>query len=295
MSLVLEYQNRTNNKKTILVLSDYVVSFGASNQADFMIDFDPSVLDLHFTIFGRERRWVIEAVDDSPVFVNAQRVQHASLGNGDEIMVGNTRFAVRLEGIDVKPSVDPPIAFEVAADPNPILFASRKLNAEMIEIQAFDAADRVLELVSQIKASQLVYLAVNRKRLTGITIGNWEHETEDLFAHAPSEIRETDSLHIGALDLKATSEKDLQLGLVGDAAILFLSLSPLSMLLEQQKLGWAWFSRPSIFRQQITLGSESLAKILFAGITLVLVIPPAKKDVLMYCRAENKSLFELSK
>jgi len=71
MSLVLEYLNSTNTKKTILVLPDHVVSFGASDQADFMIDFDPSVLDRHFTIFGKERRWVIEAVDDSSVFVNS--------------------------------------------------------------------------------------------------------------------------------------------------------------------------------------------------------------------------------
>jgi len=295
MSLVLEYQDRTNTKKTILVLPVHVVSFGASDQADFMIDFDPSVLDQHFTIFGKEHRWVIEAVGDAPVFVNSQRVQHTSLGNGDEILVGNTRFTVRLEGIDTTPTVDPPIVTAVAANPNPIVFASRKLNAEMVEIQAVDAADRLLELVSKIHASQLVYLAVNQKRLAGVTIGNWQPETEDLFAQAPSEIREKNSLHVGTLDLKGTSEKELRLAMVGDAAILFMSNNPLPALLEKQKLGWAWFSRSSIFRQQITLGSESLAKILFAGINLVLVIPTDKRDVLMYCRAENKSLFELSK
>ena len=294
MSLVLEFQDRTNTKKTILVLPDYIVSFGTSNQADFVIDFDPSVFDQHFTIFGKEHRWILEAVSDAPVLVNSQMVQHASLGNGDEIVVGKTRFTVRLEGIDPTPPVDPPIAMTVAADPAPFLFESRSLNAEMVEFRAIDAADRVLELISQIQASQLVYLVVNQKRLAGVTIGNWEPETEDLFAQAPNEIRETNSLHVGTLDLKKTSEKDLLLGLVGDAAILFMSNSALPVLLEQQKIAWAWFSRPSIFRQQITLGSESLAKILFAGITLALVIPQGKRDVLMYCRAENRALFEPS-
>lgn len=68
--------------------------------------------------------------------------------------------------------------------------------------------------------------------------------------------------------------------LASDLMILIVSKLAMLEFLEKQKITWAWFSRSSIFHQQLVHGSKTLAQILFAGISFAVIVDRATSDIL---------------
>jgi hypothetical protein len=152
-----------------------------------------------------------------------------------------------------------------------IPFEKRELGCGLVEFVISDAKNRLKDVFRIAAKCGTLYAAINEMRLSQRKVSGWTASGDDLFALAPSEIRLENSLRIGPVTVSEASIEDWLAVYLLDAAVLFVSNSSLADLHVHQKLGWAWYSRPSILRQQLTHGSETLAKTLLSVIELVIV------------------------
>lgn len=144
---------------------------------------------------------------------------------------------------------------------------------------AFENASLILDRVS---ADCNWYLIVNQKRYGDRPVPGWAEEVAgDLFENAPLEIRATDSLFVSRFQRDKVNAQELAKILASDSMILVVSKLEMPQFLEKQKITWAWFSRSSIFHQQLVHGSKTLAQMLFAGIRYAVIVDRATSDILV--------------
>ena len=172
------------------------------------------------------------------------------------------------------------------ADPGKIVEGEEQANARLsgTAVVEFNLAVKDNQLVtvlnvlvkSELLVGHRVFCAVNAKRL-GRRLATLAPSDIDLFAHAPEEIRETDSLAVLPVPLPLQVEVLNELTLVGRGNASILSLSPqtLDEYVESHKLVWGWYGRPKILYQQLTLGSSVLAEKLVVGNEIVLLFGPS--------------------
>jgi hypothetical protein len=144
---------------------------------------------------------------------------------------------------------------------------------------AFENARAILD---QVSADNIWYLIVNQKRFGERQVPGWAEEVVgDLFANAPPEIQETESLFVGKFHRDSVNAEELTRILASDSMTLVSSKLAMPEFLEMQKLAWAWFSRSSILHQQLVHGSKNLAKTLFAGIHHAMIVDRSTSDILI--------------
>lgn len=144
---------------------------------------------------------------------------------------------------------------------------------------AFDNANFILD---QVSAGCNWYLIVNQKRYGDRPVPGWAEEVAgDLFENAPPEIRATDSLFVSRFQRDKVNVEELTKILASDSMILIVSKLEMPEFLEKQKITWAWFSRSSVFHQQLVHGSKTLAQILFAGIQFAVIVDRETSDILV--------------
>ena len=122
-------------------------------------------------------------------------------------------------------------------------------------------------------------------------------EKGDLYAAAPQEIRDLNSLHFVADqsfdELWELSEQLRE----RDACIWVFSSLKADALLKGLKLFLAWYSRPSVLKTQFEQGSKELAKRLLTGVTAALVQVPGDPIAYVFVNSdisESLNLSELS-
>ena len=167
---------------------------------------------------------------------------------------------------------------------------SQPLGSGVTEYRLRSASHRSCDVLKTLSPKLFCYLAVNKMRLGDVQIEGWKQTSNDLFENAPAEIRASDSLLVGSLDPNAVSNDGLSKILASDSTIMLISTLDSQTLLEKQKMAWAWFSRPSVFKQQMVHGSETLAKTLFAGISYALIRDRQSDDLIIYSFADIECL-----
>lgn len=130
-----------------------------------------------------------------------------------------------------------------------------------------------------------VTLFVNFQRAKA-ALPDWLSEQDDLYAVAPQEVREDNSLHVvGDRELDelwnlAESLKDR------DACVWVFSSFPHDELLKGLKLYLAWYARPSLLKMQFEQGSKELAKGLLTGVDVVVLQVPGDEEYHVFANPE---------
>ncbi|MFO1064060.1 MAG: hypothetical protein U0892_09370 [Pirellulales bacterium] len=146
-----------------------------------------------------------------------------------------------------------------------------------------DPAKKVIE---RIAAGRSLIGIVNERRF-GEPFPDATRLSDDLFRHAPPEVRETDSLHLAAFPSAEISLLQLFAHSRKDAAMLVTTELPLPDLVQRQSLVWAWFARPTIVRQQLQQGSPMLADRILFGPASIITVGNSPGQVDVFTRPES--------
>ncbi len=128
-------------------------------------------------------------------------------------------------------------------------------------------------------------ILANFKR-AGIPLPDGLRADDDLYAHAPEEIRREHSMHLVTLE---TGEKWLELVeelRARDALCMVFSTCEPAELLSKLKLYLAWFAEPRILSMQLRQGSRELAKGVMESLEAILVTAPGPADWSVYLRSD---------
>lgn len=283
MSIVLEYKLASGMARKVWLHPGQILRFGKSTRADVVID-DLELGDVHFVVTGTADDWLISSIGrENPVFANGQLVNGYVLCHGDELQAGRTLFRIAIDGKAIAPVQEVPEDDRSAKpvdETQPLTFAVQQLASKVVDFKLQVKDSQVAELFSLLLEKEpwsgcKCYVTFNAKRF-GKASQSWQPAGNDLFEYAPDEIRATDSLAVTLLDKPADAQvlAEARTACRSDAACLIFSPLPMEDFLESHKIVWAWFSRPSIFAQQVTLGSSMLAhKLVLNGEFVVLFNP----------------------
>ena len=285
MNIILEYSLPQGQTRKVWLSVDQALRFGSTSPADVIIDFDPSMAGVHFSVTGQASEWRIASLGyGNKVFVNGQAVHYQLLQHGDTIQAGSTLFRVAIDGKSAEPNPSIPEVNQAPAPPaesQPLSFVTKRHTSNVVEF-AVALLDKQLHpfLNALISDDSLVthhwYCALNTKRF-GRQPLHLTTTGKDLFEHAPEEIRLTDALEVSLIGPPFNPEVIAETIAACRANAASLLVTPLELpdLLDNHKLVWAWFSRPAILSQQLTLGSSILAEKLLLEREFILFIEPA--------------------
>lgn len=280
MKLILEYSLDGVARKTWLA-SDENLRVGKSTKADLVISSDNRMADIHFIIRATNRGWELSALDprDAPVAVNQTPVSSHVISQGDRLTAGNTLFHVSIDGMPSSAAVPAESETDLAAsdEPSPIYFFVNALPSKTFEYQVVCEMASEPTIVATLAESNRLAYGVNKRRLGSPELDPLKLDTADLYEEAPEAIRQVDSLQIvNASDELHSQNGRRELELVlraarADAACLLFSTLEADALVEAKKLVWAWFVRPSIIRQQLTVGTSHLAEKLMSELSCIAI------------------------
>ncbi|MDZ4851860.1 MAG: hypothetical protein SGI77_21435 [Pirellulaceae bacterium] len=136
------------------------------------------------------------------------------------------------------------------------------------------------ELMEQISGVfSLRFAAINTVRFPDPRLKDWKCCSEDLFAMAPEEIRQENSLYLYEFGTQAKDRQIIVDGVNKDALTVLLTNDGVDTVIESQKLVWAWFSKPSILRHQLENGSKHLAEQLLAAVRAAAIFHESSVNV----------------
>ena len=286
MRLILDIESVDGSQQTAWMTDSQDLRIGRSSRADVCVEGDAALIDIHFVITGGPDGWSLQAARGAKVGVNGVPEQRCRLKHGDCIVAGQTEFRVTIEGQPVaevaRTAVQSP---ELTAKKTPFTANMSMCASGVAQIVITLNDTPLIELVKKICGDAGLWVAVNEQRLGG-SIQLVNKQTEDLFAQAPEEIRATDSLVLGDFELSSQVLTNIQSASRADGALMFVSSEPFPKILAEQKIVWAWYSRPSIFKQQLTLGSKELAKKLLSAVEIAILLNTVDGDVLVLARAD---------
>ncbi len=289
MHLLLHYQDPTGTPRQNWIRVNQMATFGSSNQADYVVDFDPYLEPVHFTISSDGLDWTVESNTRNAISVNQQLVYSCELKDGDLIIAGKTPFYVQLGTKSPSLLVEPESTPEELLEDDLIQYQVRSFSSGVTEFHFPEGLSRVADVMAGLQKHSQTYLIANQVRLPSWSYPNWQPEIEDLFANAPESIRATDSLAIGKIAISIEDQESLADSLATGLAMCLTSKLSTEEFLEKQKIGWAWYSQSSIFRHQIEHGSSYLADMLLAGTWAVVQSKMNSKALFIYCKRVDQA------
>lgn len=101
MKVILEVISGADTGRRVLGLAGSVCTVGGSQEADEAMT-DPYMSDAHFALYCRDDACVLRDLEShNGTFVNGNPVREVRLGDGDEVVAGQTVFRVRIEAAAV--------------------------------------------------------------------------------------------------------------------------------------------------------------------------------------------------
>lgn len=274
MFVGIKYLGRNGQHKQFTVRRQEEVTFGSSRRADFMIESEPGLSDVHFVVAYRDRAWQVAGYGANSFKHNGHNVVRCLLSHGDRITAGEAEFEIAMQSARGAASATP---VELTEDPREELQPERidiitipKGLISKAEIVAISDIPRLLASMGELRN---LYLLFNRKRFGDQETFGLIASTHDLIENAPSEIRSTDSLELIAVKSSEVALSAVKEALASDSGVLLVSSKEEGDLKESMKLFWGWFLRPSILNHHLEHGSEFLTTKLLASIDTLLILP----------------------
>lgn len=276
MALTIQYEDSQGLPHSFWIRDHESVTVGSSVHADQQILGDPAIDKLHFYVRYEQDQWVLGAVSDQPLLLNKDYTRLSVLQDGDTIQAGSTTFLVILpqtigdSRYGDSEDQDEPTDTVSMDGPSPQLLdwwntrnrTETPLQADMLEYQIEGIEEHFQEFLPHFRSIGSAALVWNRKafgnphaHLTG-----WTVTAQDLFAQAPDEISEEQSLAVGSIDWNACDIPVLSTILKSDTALLLFHAADIAQLVERKRVMWGWFAKPSLLQFQLRHGSKLLAE-----------------------------------
>lgn len=160
----------------------------------------------------------------------------------------------------------------------------RMLTTGVAEVTIRQGRAASLEVASRLSAKRIGYLVANFRR-ANVPLPSDVLPEADCFSNAPTEIRDSESLHVVALDFSQVKAPPLEGFADADAGMIIFSDHDTESLMVGQQILWAWFARPSLLVNQLSVGTADLAMRLLEFPQVVLIEAPPDTLVLFTLEA----------
>ena len=271
------------------------LTVGSSHRADLCVDDDTQLAEVHFRVEVKAGVCRVKSLAEGQgrLLVNGSPVEEAVLKDQDTIHAGRSRFRVSIDG--PRSSASSSAGETQGDDPaERTLRVSQQATATGFQaLHAPETRPHLPLVVATLGQGKRVFLLANFQRAQ-LPLPAGVAAEEDLFQHAPPDIRATESLHLIPVDETAAAT-ELLINLAGkDAGLLVLADKSRDELAASHKLYWAWFAGPSLLTFQLSQGSAELAGNLFQDIYAVVIASPADEELVIYCHAEDAAAIQVA-
>lgn len=296
MILTIEYEDSYGIARSFWIRQHEAVTVGSSVQADQQIEGDQELDRLHFHLHYQDGRWMLQAVSDRPIKLNGEYRRLSVLQDGDRILAGRTMFSVVLPTDPNAPDLDESsqvtsdtVSFDTPLDPvldwwRGLNRRESRLEAAVLEYCVEGVEEHFLELLPTFGSIGATALVWNRRAFQDpdATLAGWNVVEEDLFSKAPPEIRKEHSLAVGPVEWERCDIQELAVILRSDTAMLLIHSTDISELIENKRVMWGWYAKPSLLQFHLRNGSEMLvSQLIKAGETLA-IVPKSGRDLYLY-------------
>lgn len=286
MKLILDIEAPDGTQKQVWMGVDEILHIGSSSQMDVSLEMDRSLLSEHFSISGSRDGWEVRVSPGARLSLNGLPCSRQWLKHGDLLQAGQSEFQVTLEGAITRPLAETIPSQQVAkTEERHAEFRREPMASGVTRFDIKQNQTSATEILQAVVGKQHAWAIVNQRRLKkelGLSI-----VSEDLFARAPDEIRSTDSLFIAQFKLVESEISPILDASRAQAAIIAVAEASLEETLKAQSLVWAWYSRPSILSQQLSVGSKHLAEKLMSAINTVVLADNALGQIVLFVRSEK--------
>jgi hypothetical protein len=187
-------------------------------------------------------------------------------------------------------SEESPVPSSVAAEAAPKLELSVE-STHVARITVLHSREHLAMILEALAAGRQAFAVANFKWAKHDLPGGITPE-KDLFKDAPPEIRETDSLHLLALETSSRTMPLLRELADRDAGMVIVSPMAIDDLTTSHRCFWAWFARPSLLDFHLRQGSRMLTGKLLDNIHAVVLMPRDDENCVIYCPLENSTGIE---
>lgn len=292
MFLGIKYLGSDGRNKQFTVRRQEEVTFGSSRRADYVIDSESGISDIHFVVAFRDNDWLVAGHSNNSVKHNGHSVMRCVLQHGDRIIAGRAEFEITIQaGTETVLPVSIDVPEEPAIVVKPERIEITNASRGLISKAEASSISELPQFIASIAELRNLYLLFNRKRF-GLqeTFGS-STNSQDLIERAPSEIRSTDSLELFAVEGSAESWLIVARILAADSGVLLASSKSEGALKESMKLFWGWFLRPSVLNHHLEHGSEFLTTQLLSPVDAIMILPRSGAKWTFWGATEAQSQF----
>jgi pSer/pThr/pTyr-binding forkhead associated (FHA) protein len=301
MVLILQYHDRQGMLRSFWIRRHEAVTVGSGRQSDQVVLGDAGIDKCHFHISHQEEQWVLESVTDRPLSVNGEYVRLRILQERDTIQAGGTIFIVQSLPLTTtsKTNAECDDRNEIQTTDRQIANwfttqagqsrAHSRLQGGIDEYYAEMVEGDVLHIFREFSSVGSTSMLWNRKAMgdAQASLIGWTVVREDLFLHAPPEIRQEHTLAIGSLDWNQCNVDHLLPILRSDTAILVFHAGSTDQWTKSKQTIWGWFARPSMLQFHLRNGSPMLLELLVAdGDMLAFLDASSKRQLFIYARKQ---------
>ncbi len=279
MKLVLTYELPDRRKIQIQLLANQSVTIGKSDEAEHPIYMAAGLDDVHFRVATTDEEcWLTNlALEFTSTWLNGSPVRENELHDGDQILAGGIVFHVMLSDGELTSATPPRRVVDAA----PALSQSYQHRIGRCGLHEYhgDADDlRTEDVMLAIHSRHIfLYLLINFKA-AGRALPSPLAADDDLFQHAPAEIRQEHSMHLVAShDIEQTLQLFSDLS-QQDAVVCVLTDKQPGEFLRDNKLFMAWFARPSLLGFHLSNASDEFIGRLMSNVHGVLMESPGKSS-----------------
>ncbi|MEZ6063186.1 MAG: FHA domain-containing protein [Planctomycetaceae bacterium] len=264
--------------------------FGTAAGADVQLTPHPALPQVCLRVWQDTDRFLAESLTGSRriVVLNGQPLDSIiELERGDTIEIGIDRFVVTTEQ-QLRVEVRDVAAAPESAEDSVIrqVLISADVNGCLRRYVPADPAWSAAGVVQKLCDRHGAFLFANFL-YAGLTGRPPDFAGEDLYSHAPDEVRDVYSLHAVS---KASTAQKLQIFealRTSDAVICAVAEADFESCLKNAKICLAWFARPSVMEMTLTKGSRHLAEKLMAPFRALMFAPHGgQHEWVMFTKAD---------
>ena len=292
--------NCSADEREIRIGEGQRVTVGASPNADLRLHLSFGLPGICLEVWHDIDRCLAENVSRDSELVTLNGYPLYSVGqleHGDLLQIGSDSFAVVFLEQSTAAKAMPPAAVADSAPLQRVVDTALKpviLNAATVRHEPVDAEWRDIDVLRNLIEQHQAFLFANFQ-LAGVPVPDLDGVGDDLFEHAPDEVREIYSLH-AITDMPPDQRlqiydkiRDL------DAAVWVVPDTDVETCLKDAKIYLAWFARPSVLEMSLQKSPEVFCAALLKPFKAVMLKPSSGCNWVMYTKADfDPAQLELS-
>ena len=285
MHLCLSYHRPDGTRGRTVVLQHQILSVGRGRFCDLVIEFDPAIAEEHFVVGLQTDGWFVRCprAGFADLYVNGHLIgpDPHLLQEGDSIRAGRTQFLVQeMAATSEQPNSRGADAGGVRTDKQPPPPVWRRRAGCQLCIDVDCDRSQMPGLLDHLSGKDRLIAMFNETHF-GQPLGGLKVTEDDLFAQAPEEVRDFDSLQL--LEVPRGSElaarfPPLLEAMHGDGLSLVITETTVARMREEMRFISGWYARPGTLEFHLTNGPRELTDMLLEPVRCVILGQVSRPD-----------------